>query len=210
MEMIACTKCGVEKPISRFSRDKQKKNGLYSSCKSCVAEYDREYRQRPGIKRRTAEYMKEYNQRPERREKKLKYSKEYYQKNKERKAEYAKRYNALNKEKIAKRRKVYRDSPEAKRVNLNGALLRKYGITLEERNKIIAEQNNKCVICRRVLNDKNIHVDHNHDTGNLRGILCRFCNSGLGYFFENSGSMRSAADYIEYHQGIGVGRVQEE
>ena len=207
--MIVCTKCGIEKPSSEFSRDKQKKNGLYSCCKSCKAKYDKIYRKRPEVRERTAKYMKEYNQRPGSKKKKIEYQKKYCKKNKKRIAEYSKRYNLINKEKVAKRRKNTRQTPEAKRANLSSSLLRKYGITIKERNRMITKQGGKCLICGRILNDKNTHIDHDHKTGKVRGVLCGFCNRGLGCFFDNSIFMRNAASYIEYHQGIGVGRSQK-
>jgi hypothetical protein len=57
-------------------------------------------------------------------------------------------------------------------------LKRKYGITLEQWFELFKKQGEKCAICERAYdaNSKNWHVDHNHSTGKIRGILCHICN----------------------------------
>jgi len=47
---------------------------------------------------------------------------------------------------------------------------------------------------------KNIHVDHNHTTGIVRGILCSKCNQGIGLFMENKNILKSAIEYLEKHE----------
>ena len=70
----------------------------------------------------------------------------------------------------------------------------KYGITPNQFYDTLAEQNNKCAICNRDMNDygKIFCVDHNHTTGKVRGLLCDPCNYGLGFYEKHKDK------YIEY------------
>jgi hypothetical protein len=77
-------------------------------------------------------------------------------------------------------------------------------ITLIDYNKMIKQQDNKCAICGVYLS-REIHaiicVDHNHKTGKVRDILCRKCNSLLGYSCENIGILECAIEYLKRHSG---------
>ncbi len=68
---------------------------------------------------------------------------------------------------------------------------------------MIERQGGVCAICRQ---KPAAHVDHNHRTGKVRGVLCFGCNGGLGQFQDNVESIRRA---IEYIQRDGFGGVQE-
>ena len=81
---------------------------------------------------------------------------------------------------------------------INSTLIRKYGITLDQRNQMIDNQNGKCAICGNVLVDGfGTAVDHDHKTGKIRGILCGSCNGGLGLFKDNISSLLSAIKYLQ-------------
>jgi hypothetical protein len=78
----------------------------------------------------------------------------------------------------------------------------KYGVTEDEYNKFLVEQNNKCAICFKP-NPEDYHgfcVDHDHVTGQVRGLLCHNCNAGLGHFYDNISYLLSAASYIKNKQ----------
>jgi len=68
---------------------------------------------------------------------------------------------------------------------INSKLKSAYGITLEEYNQMLDEQNNCCKICGGINNGRTLHVDHNHDTSKVRGLLCIKCNSHLGWYERN-------------------------
>lgn len=70
---------------------------------------------------------------------------------------------------------------------------RKYGLTERELAGILAVQCGQCVIC---LTARPEHVDHDHTTGAVRGILCSGCNSGLGNFGDDLGRLWSALRYL--------------
>lgn len=86
-------------------------------------------------------------------------------------------------------------------------LSRRYGITAEEADFLLAQQQGLCAICRSAPAD---HVDHDHSTGNVRALLCFNCNGGLGQFRDDPAVLRAAADYVEEHRrrqaGSGPGR----
>lgn len=70
-----------------------------------------------------------------------------------------------------------------------------YGITLEDRDKMIAAQGNKCAVCETSFT-KTPCIDHDHTTGAIRGLLCRHCNLMLGYAKDNPGTLRKAIAYL--------------
>lgn len=74
---------------------------------------------------------------------------------------------------------------------------RTYGITKKEYNEILVKQENKCSICNNELDlGKGTHLDHEHETGYSRGILCTNCNKGLGFFKDDINIMARAIAYI--------------
>lgn len=78
--------------------------------------------------------------------------------------------------------------------NQRSSFKRKYGITLAERDEMIASQMGLCAIC---LKAPAVHVDHCHKTGRVRGVLCFNCNSGIGLLRDDPAAAYRAADYLE-------------
>jgi hypothetical protein len=81
----------------------------------------------------------------------------------------------------------------------NHHLLKKFGITLEEAEQILFKQGNLCAICKDPIEDKRgfyPHVDHDHLTGRIRGILCFRCNAGLGAFKDDPRRLLAAIQYL--------------
>jgi len=75
-----------------------------------------------------------------------------------------------------------------------------YGITQEEYLEMLKKQNDSCAICHtKTAGGKNNvwHIDHNHTTGKVRGLLCWACNSGLGQFRDNVQSLTAAIKYLK-------------
>jgi len=93
------------------------------------------------------------------------------------------------------RRQHQRDNPNTKR---NYRLKRKFGISLDEYNELLEAQANSCAICNihESYRPNNLAVDHNHDTGEVRGLLCHHCNSALGLFQDSSDILLHAANYL--------------
>lgn len=78
----------------------------------------------------------------------------------------------------------------------------KLGLTLAQMQAF----GDKCHLCSRATSaDKKhgrLHVDHDHKTGKVRGLLCKGCNTALGAFEDDSALMRRAADYVDLHHGV--------
>jgi len=78
-----------------------------------------------------------------------------------------------------------------------------YGITPEDYQQKVKEQDGKCYICGNEANynGKPLYVDHCHSSGKVRKLLCQHCNSGLGMFRDNPELLIKAADYVKEHIG---------
>lgn len=75
---------------------------------------------------------------------------------------------------------------------------RNYGISLEAYERMFREQNGGCKICgRQNLDGKRLSIDHDHNTGTVRGLLCIKCNSGIGYFRDDPNLMNRAIQYLK-------------
>lgn len=77
-----------------------------------------------------------------------------------------------------------------------------YGLTIEQYNALFASQNGVCKICGNPPSGKKsketfLHVDHDHVTGQIRGLLCNKCNRGLGQFLDKPELLRRAAKYLD-------------
>lgn len=77
--------------------------------------------------------------------------------------------------------------------------LRQYGLTVDEFEALLLAQEGRCAICRtdKVPRRGNWHVDHCHESGRIRGILCHGCNVALGHFKDNADLLRRAAEYLQ-------------
>jgi len=107
-------------------------------------------------------------------------------------AEAASRYRKKHAEKIRLRMAAnYRRNVKARK---EYEMARRYGITSVQFSSLRTEQENRCAICRNQMDPP--HIDHDHQTGEVRGLLCQFCNSGLGYFRDNSENLRRAILYL--------------
>lgn len=78
-------------------------------------------------------------------------------------------------------------------------LWKQYRITLEQYNEMYMAQGGRCLICTRLPEEcgtKYLHVDHDHDCGTIRGLLCKACNCVLGLARDNPDWLRAAAKYL--------------
>ena len=118
-----------------------------------------------------------------------------------------KKYTARRREWMAKnpeaakaRSKEWRDKSKlSTRIH---RLKKKYGLTLERYNEMLAAQGHRCMICKTDTptgNGKVFVVDHCHATNKVRKLLCSHCNSGLGHFKDNPWVLEAAANYLRDH-----------
>ncbi|GAG47941.1 unnamed protein product [marine sediment metagenome] len=86
----------------------------------------------------------------------------------------------------------------------NAKLIRTFGITLEQYNEMFNEQNGCCVICGKHQSELKLSlaVDHNHDGGNIRQLLCNHCNLILGLVQDNISLLEEFIKYVKKHKDI--------
>ena len=73
-----------------------------------------------------------------------------------------------------------------------------FGVTEEEYKERTEKQGGVCAICGEMnRNGGALSIDHDHQTGHNRGLLCNRCNPGLGYFRDNPDLLRKAAEYLD-------------
>lgn len=77
------------------------------------------------------------------------------------------------------------------------ALLKRYGATLDTYAEMLEAQKGVCAICGKPPTDRRLHLDHDHQTGKLRGLLCMLCNQGLGRFRDDAALLTSAIRYLQ-------------
>lgn len=78
------------------------------------------------------------------------------------------------------------------------------GLTLEQYEDLLAAQEYRCAVCRRPARDdqRRMAVDHNHRTGQIRGLLCYRCNYGIGWFRDNATNLVAAGEYLKRRDNV--------
>lgn len=99
------------------------------------------------------------------------------------------------------KKELVKNNPEkAKLINRKGNLKKFYGLTIEDYEKKLKEQDGRCAICGSYVNGdsgrSNLCVDHDHYTNLTRGLLCSNCNRGLGCFKEDLQTLNNAVSYL--------------
>lgn len=103
----------------------------------------------------------------------------------------------------AKVREYKRNNPGYHRKSM---LMKTYGLTLQDYDRMLKEQEYKCAVCgsEDSGDEHSFRVDHNHNTGVVRGLLCNPCNLTLGNAKESAERLRSCAEYLEKRGSYGV------
>jgi len=95
-------------------------------------------------------------------------------------------------------KKEYDKSPETKERRRKRLIKSKYGLSYKEWEGLWYAQDGRCAICDKFIAEpKNICIDHNHKTGEVRGLLCKECNLALGCFFDNPELTNLATEYLK-------------
>lgn len=96
--------------------------------------------------------------------------------------------------------KEYRCKVCAKIKRDKNLLMSNYGLTTEDYSKMLKSQDSRCAICSRtdtgIERTKKLSVDHDHQTGEIRGLLCNWCNQGLGHFRDSPELLNKAVQYL--------------
>ena len=122
--------------------------------------------------------------------------------------EYQKQWNLKNKDRIKQdKQEYYAENKEAQR---NRDLLSRYGISTSDYEEMLKEQNNSCACCGITVDTlltkypKSFHgslvVDHDHETGKVRELLCSKCNTLVGYLEKRKELIPKAYEYINKHK----------
>lgn len=93
---------------------------------------------------------------------------------------YRKKYRCSKQGRI--KEKEYRQSKAGKLSMKKRQLKYLYGITLKQHKQMYIDQYGRCAICGRFVEYEKIQTDHNHITNKVRGLLCKLCNTRLGWF----------------------------
>ena len=126
--------------------------------------------------------------------------KQYYIENKERIKERVKQYRANNKEKISNSKKEYCKRHPEKARNRNRKLrYSQISFQSEQYVELFNKQNGRCAICGKHQNELKyaLCVDHNHINGNVRGLLCKKCNLGIGNLNDDINLLSQAINYLK-------------
>lgn len=199
--MKLCRKCGKKKGAAEFHKNSSRPDGLFIYCRKCQSKYARSrYRKNPEKWRRCARLS--------------------YQK-------FLERYRAIAR--IAEKKK-WKENPKKMRkkalkyalenpqVGKRAALKKRYGMTLEDWERLFKKQKGRCAICKKGqkttqithlpgkgkgLANKSLFVDHDHKTGKVRGLLCSKCNTALGLLLDSSEIVQNAFWYLCRHARAG-------
>jgi hypothetical protein len=109
---------------------------------------------------------------------------------------------AYSKSEVCKaNRKAYYQKTKTQHIERN--LKRQYGVDWDTYNLLLENQKGVCAICQRPdsgsMCSQRLFVDHCHDSGKVRGLLCHHCNSALGLFQDSPQLLQSAINYVRQH-----------
>lgn len=88
---------------------------------------------------------------------------------------------------------------KTRKTNKASHLKRTYGISISDYEAMVAANNGRCAICSE---EADLCVDHCHDTGRIRGLLCRSCNKALGIFKDSPDLLAAAKEYLHKYAKI--------
>ena len=175
-EIKKCGKCGIVKSSSEFHKTQRNKDGLRGSCRDCRKI---ECKERKNRKIEEPPPVKICSN-----------------------CKIEKSINLFSKNKLNK----YGFSNKCKLCARNDKLKAAYGITISDYDEMLNAQNSTCKICKKPQKEntvgnggagpKVLAVDHDHKTGQVRGLLCCDCNRAIGLFRDNPESLEKAAEYL--------------
>lgn len=111
--------------------------------------------------------------------------------------ERTRRWQQANPERYRAQQQRAKESGRKALSNRRSHLKRKYGMTIEDYDRMLAAQGGGCAICGRPPRDDiSLHVDHDHETERIRGLLCFPCNNTLGDFNDDPVRLYAAANYL--------------
>jgi hypothetical protein len=126
-------------------------------------------------------------------EKRTEYQRDYQRKYREKNKEKLREYNLVRDLKKADHLKEYR-----KKYYQTFRKYKMYGITRDDYELLLENQGNKCKICEsEFVTENEIRIDHNHNTNQVRGLLCHSCNVALGHMRDSVELLERAINYLK-------------
>jgi hypothetical protein len=125
----------------------------------------------------------------------LAYRRQWYRDNRDRAISYVRAWQQANPDRVRAWRVRNRDRRNEQMREIH--LRNKFGLTVEEYDRILEAQGGVCALCdARATPGISLHVDHDHGTGEIRGLLCMRCNNALGLFREDPDVLKRVAQYV--------------
>lgn len=188
MEDKRCPACGETKAASSFGRNRSLRDGLSFYCLACSRERNNAWYRK--ARRRLAAEVRDLSWVPDgfrwcpACEQAVAH--EEYVRNKSTTSGFGSRCRACD-----------------SRSNSESYFYRRYGLTKKQIADMRAAQEDRCAICGEASPE---HLDHDHESGAARALLCQRCNQGLGLLRDDPTVLRAAADYVERHRDLQRGR----
>jgi hypothetical protein len=165
--MKRCAKCKLEKPLDNFSTNPRSSDGRYSYCYECARAIKKAY----------------FETRPEARERQRK---------------HARAYAADHRKEACKRASEHYYKNKSR--HFATRLRRECGLSIEQYDVLHEHQQGVCAICRRKCSNTKMTrlcVDHDHNTNQIRGLLCNNCNRAIGLLQDNTDVLAAAIEYLQ-------------
>lgn len=212
-----CPRCGDTKPLTDFHKNKSTRSGVQGYCKACAYLIQQEYLERNAelvALRRTQALLEPVGIdktklcRGCQQEKPLL---EFYahRSTKDKRATYCKVCAKVkDRERRAQDHEGYKQylrewremNREQQKRSMRNWRLKVYGLTPDDYIDMYEQQEGKCLLCGEsgeTFGGRRLHIDHDHETGKVRGLLCGLCNAGIGMLKDSPDLLRLAASYIE-------------
>jgi hypothetical protein len=153
-------------------------------------------------KKKKAAYMKIYN--ANHKERVAAYKAAWVVANKEKRTKSLQQYNNSDKGKVTQRK--YRRTPKGKKLSRRAKIKCEYSMTEQYYDELCQRQGGKCAICGRHRSEfkRRLFIDHDHETGKVRGLLCMMCNTAIGLMKDDISRLLVAAMYLEENRCLSV------
>lgn len=196
-----CSRCGETKPVMQFYQKK-------AQCKTCLTELHREYVQQPDVAARILQQERNRAsgkwKRPPRRQPVAEGYEVCTMCNLDKPVDefHVHKLGRSGRDSMCKQCKATmsrtrREDPAVRSREWQLTRERRYGLQPGQYDEILAAQGGTCAICRNSSKDeRSFDVDHDHITGEIRGLLCNGCNKGLGSFQDDPAILSAAIDYL--------------
>jgi|AntRauMFilla1563_2_1112583.scaffolds.fasta_scaffold07041_5 hypothetical protein len=163
MKEKRCIYCDEIKSVVEFHKAKDRPDGYRGDCKSCRKNKSKINYSPKQLRCTKCDFLKDMNEN---------------------------NFHISNKNKFGFRRQC----KECHRIQMQECNLKRYyNLDIDGKNKMILEQDNKCLICNL---ESKLVVDHDHETGEVRGLLCDICNRGIGYLREKNENLWNSILYL--------------